>query len=91
MLMWLINNSEVGDRYDNGDGCSGTITFKEYQGAVWTIIDDNNGSGSRSTEGRMECIVQGIAADAVSTGGNYEPDCLDAEKRLVSYSLLMRL
>lgn len=74
-LVWLLNNVNVGDHYAATDECEGgKITWLEFQGAVWKVIDDRDGSGE---DERIECIADGLAARALAEGNNYEPDCSD--------------
>ena len=89
-LAWMINNYQVGDVYDDGNGCSGTLTWRDLQGATWYIIDDKQGldnnyyTGS-GNYGRTECISTGIADLAIAwldstVDGTYEIDCSDPDQ-----------
>jgi len=71
---WLLNTYRIGDIYDDGEGCSGVITREEYQGAIWSIVDHDNGEGSS----REECIVDGLAAEAE----DYDPACASDDDQL---------
>ena len=94
MLAYMINHFNVGDMYDtpdeNGEECKGEVTWRDYQGAVWYVIDfeqgqDNgfyNGVGEYS---RQECISKGIAAKVVAwadENGDYEPDCTNPYEQI---------
>ncbi|CAB9513616.1 Cna protein B-type domain [Seminavis robusta] len=79
-LAWLVNNYEAGDTYPATPDCSGgEITWREMQGAVWKLVDDDVMFRASS---RVECIAEGIAQDARDNGGNYEPDCLNRDERI---------
>jgi len=71
---WLLNTYRIGDIYDDGEGCNGVITRREYQGAIWSIVDHVNGDSSL----REECIVDGLAAEAE----DYEPACASDDDQL---------
>ena len=73
-LAWLINNINVGESWDT-NGCTGTIGWKEYQGAIWKLIDDKDGSDHSYYGNRMECISIGISQRALAEGNNYVPNC----------------
>ena len=86
-LAWLINTWNVYDTYSEGD-CSGEITWRDYQAAVWYVIDEDQGqsntyynSATDSRFGRSECIAQGLAQKAIdwlandSVDGTYPIDC----------------
>ena len=78
-LGWLINNIEVGDSYNDGKGCSGEITWNEYQVAMWYVVDDKEvGEAVHSyyNQGeRKDCISQGLAIMAKTQGNGWKPDC----------------
>ncbi|CAB9521482.1 expressed unknown protein [Seminavis robusta] len=77
-LAWLINNVNVGDTYPSSDDCvGGTLSWWDMQGAVWMLVDNENGEGTHYETNRVECISQGLAQRARNEGEGYEPDCND--------------
>ena len=97
-LAWLINNRDVYDDYmdggvdENGDPCVGEISWRDYQAAVWYVIDkyqgqDNNYYNSQTDAafGRSECIAKGLAKAATdwlasTVDGTYELDCTKSDQ-----------
>ena len=82
-LAWLINNINVGDTWPSTPDCEGgEINLYDIQGAVWKVVDDNDGAGTPYEERRTECIAEGIAAMAIAEGNNYELDCNDPNEQV---------
>jgi len=80
-LAYLINTYNVGDTWESSATCAGgTITWKELQGAVWWLIDDENGEGTGWKTGRVDCISEGIADDAQVNGKDYVLDCSNPDE-----------
>lgn len=80
-LAYLINTHNVGDVWPASDNCpGGTVTWKEMQGAVWWLIDHENGEGTWWGDNRVDCISQEIAEDARVNGKAYELDCSNPDE-----------
>ena len=80
-VAWLINNVNVGDLWDT-NGCKGTVGWKEYQGAIWKLIDNKDGSDHSYYGKRIECISNAIYQRALFEGNNYVPDCSNPSEQV---------
>ncbi|CAB9513844.1 expressed unknown protein [Seminavis robusta] len=84
-LAWMINNINVGDKINTkvpGYGnrkCKRTINMKDMQGAVWRIIDNNNGESWLGGSNK-DCASEWIKNQAMAYGNGYEPDCTDPDE-----------
>jgi len=81
-LAWLINNVQVGDEWNDDAGCQGTIGWKEYQAAVWYIVDNKQGKDNDFYNPRIECISKQMSDKALEVGKAYYPDCSNAEEQI---------
>ncbi|CAB9513843.1 expressed unknown protein [Seminavis robusta] len=83
-LAWMINHINVGD-YINAyvpgysSKCRRTIKWQDMQGAIWRIIDNNNGESWLGSS-NSNCASEWIKREAMSKGNNYVPDCMDANE-----------
>jgi len=70
LVNWLINHHPIGSEV-NIEGCyEGVLEHKEYQEAVWRILDDKELDIDAT-----ECVVDWLETQAVENGSGYELEC----------------
>jgi len=77
-INWLINERNSGTTVEIEDCTDGphTITDREFQLAVWSVIDDHDDPFSVWVGEHVVCVVEKLVEEA-KANMSYQPDCYD--------------
>jgi len=81
-INWLINNYTSGTEVTVPDCVTNhSVTDREFQLAVWTLIDDETDPASFFPGEAEECVIAFLVQEAIDSGP-FVPDCTNLEQKI---------